>query len=222
MHHQQAPTDDESPTRFAILLLSLLLLASASSFAAGPTGDLIGNLASSAVLLAGLFSMYHNRGLLLVGMLLLAPAMAARWVFFWLETPALAPISIGFWLLFTAYNAAALYVFIQRRGTPSNDTIYGGICVYVLVGFCFGAGFALLETLSPGSFRFVEPAPTSISALEIQMMYFSFVTLTTLGYGDITPLAPTARSLAMIEAVAGPMFVAVFLARLVGVRTGKD
>jgi len=54
------------------------------------------------------------------------------------------------------------------------------------------------------------------------MMYFSFVTLTTLGYGDITPLAPTARSLAMIEAVAGPMFVAVFLARLVGVRTGKD
>jgi len=202
--------------------MSLLVLAVTSSFADGPIGELLGNLASSAVLLAGLFSMYHKRALLLVGMLLLAPAMAARWVFFWLETPALAPISISFWLLFTAYNAAALFVFIQRRGAPSNDTIYGGICVYVLLGFCFGAGFALVEALNPGSFRFAEAAPTNITALEIQMMYFSFVTLSTLGYGDITPLAPTARSLAMIEAVVGPMFVAVFLARLVGIRTGKN
>ena len=174
------------------------------------------------MLLAGLFSMYHNRGMLLVGMLLLAPAMATRWVFFWLETPALAPISIGFWLLFTAYNAGALFLFIQRRGTPTNDTIYGGICVYVLIGSCFGAGFALIETLSPGSFRFSDTVPTSTPGLEAQMAYFSFITLSTLGYGDITPLAPAARSLAMIEAVVGPMFVAVFLARLVGVRTAKD
>lgn len=185
-------------------------------------GALAGNLASSAVLLAGVFSLYHNRTLLVVGVLLLIPAMATRWVFFWLETPAMAPISLSFWLLFSAFNVGALFVYIQRRGTPTNDTIYGGICVYVLMGYCFGAGFALIETLNPGSLHFEHGAPEGLVALEVQMAYYSFVTLSTLGYGDITPLSPVAQSLAMLEAVAGPMFVAVFLARLVGVRTAKD
>ncbi|MBK1619744.1 ion channel [Lamprobacter modestohalophilus] len=222
MHHPRDRASEGGPTRFAILLLSLLLLTTASSLVPLAIGALVGNLAASAVLLAGLFSMYHRRGLLLVGMLLLTPALATRWVFFWLETPALAPISLAFWLLFTSYNAGALFVFIQRRGTPTNDTIYGGVCVYVLMGYCFGAGFALLETLNPGSFNFVNGTPESPLALEFQMAYFSLVTLSTLGYGDITPLSPVARSLAMVEAVVGPMFVAVFLARLVGVRTAKD
>jgi len=222
MHHHQAPTQDQSPTRFAILLLTLLLLATASSFAPVAIGALAGNLASSAVLLAGVFSLYHNRALLVVGMLLLVPAMATRWVFFWLETPAMAPISISFWLLFSLFNVGALFVYIQRRGTPTNDTIYGGICIYVLMGYCFGAGFALIETLNPGSLHFEQGAPEGIAALEFKMAYYSFVTLSTLGYGDITPLSPVAQSLAMLEAVAGPMFVAVFLARLVGVRTAKD
>ena len=221
-HHRRHRASDGGPTRFAILLLSLLLLATASSFVPLAIGALVGNLASSAVLLAGLFSMYHRRGLLLVGMLLLVPALAARWVFFWLETPTLVPISLGFWLLFTSYNAGALFVFIQRRGTPTNDTIYGGICVYVLMGYCFGAGFALIETLTPGSFSFANGTPESPLTLEFQMAYFSLVTLSTLGYGDITPLSPVAQSIAMVEAVVGPMFVAVFLARLVGIRTAKD
>jgi hypothetical protein len=137
------------------------------------------------------------------------------------EGPGLEPTAIAFSLLFTAFNAGALFVFIQRRGTPSNDTIYGGICIYLLLGYCFANVFALLETLSPGAFRFADGAPSTPSALEMQMAYFSFVTLSTLGYGDITPLSGPAKSLAMIEAVIGPMFVAVFLARLVGVRTSS-
>jgi hypothetical protein len=210
------------PFRFGLLLLSLLLLASVSGFTAGRVGDAIDNVAASLVLLAGLASMYHNRAVLIAGLLLLLPAMGTRWFFFWLEMSALAPISIGFWLLFTAFNAGALFVFIQRRGAPSNDTIYGGICIYLLLGDCFAAIFALIETLSPGSFHFAYGSPPTGAGLEIDMAYFSFVTLTTLGYGDITPVSPPAQTFATLEAVIGPMFVAVFIARLVGIRTAGD
>lgn len=220
--HPKHANDHDRPFRFAFLLLSLLLLAAASGFAEGRSGETIFNLAASLVLLAGLVSMYHRRSLLLVGVALLIPALATRWAFFWLGSPELSPISIVFSLLFTAFNAGALFFFIQGRGTPSNDTIYGGICVYVLIGYCFGAVFALVETLHPGAFRFSDGTPSTAAILEMQMAYFSFVTLSTLGYGDITPLSPYAKSLAMIEAVIGPMFVAVFLARLVGVRTSSN
>ena len=212
---------EERPLRFAILLFSLLVLGASSGFATIGIGEVLGNIAASAVLLAGLASMYHNRVLLVVGCVLLVPALAARWIFFWLQASALAPVSILFSLLFTGFNAGALFLYSQRRGSPTNDTVYGGICVYILLGYCFALVFILLEILVPGSFSFAHEAPVGIPQTESQLIYFSFSTLTTVGFGDITPLTPPAKSFAMIEAVVGPMFVAVFLARLVGVRTSS-
>ncbi|KAA6185109.1 two pore domain potassium channel family protein [Thiohalocapsa marina] len=209
----------ERPIRFSILLLSLLVLGGASGFATTAIGELLGNLAASAVLLAGLASMYHNRMLLLIGCVVLVPALATRWTFFWLQASALAPISISFSLLFTVFNAGALFLYIQRRGSPTNDTVYGGICVYVLLGYAFALIFILLEMLAPGSFAFASAPPQGTIELQSQLIYFSFVTLSTLGFGDITPATPPAQSLTMIESVVGPMFIAVFIARLVGVRT---
>ncbi|UHD18076.1 potassium channel family protein [Thiocapsa bogorovii] len=214
-------TPQERPFRFAILLFSLLVLAVTSGFATTVNGEVLGNIAASIVLLAGLASMYHSRILLVVGCVLLVPALAARWTFFWLQASALAPASILFSLLFTGFNAGALFVYIQRRGSPTNDTVYGGICVYILLGYCFALVFMLLETLSPGSFYYTHAAPVGIVQIQSQLIYLSFVTLTTVGFGDITPLTPPAKSLVMIEAVVGPMFVAVFLARLVGIRTSS-
>jgi len=217
----RAPAREARPVRFTILLFSLLVLGASSGFATTGLGEVLGNIAASAVLLAGLVSMYRNRILLVVGCVLLVPALAARWTFFWLQASALAPVSILFSLLFAGFNAGALFVYIQRRGSPTNDTVYGGICVYVLLGYCFALVFMLLEILVPGSFYFAHEPPVGIPQIESQLIYFSFSTLTTVGFGDITPLAAPAKSFAMIEAVVGPMFVAVFLARLVGVRTSS-
>ena len=153
---------EERPIRFAILLFSLLVLGASSGFATIGIGEVLGNIAASAVLLAGLASMYHNRILLVVGCVLLVPALAARWTFFWLQASALAPVSILFSLLFTGFNAGALFLYIQRRGSPTNDTVYGGICVYILLGYCFALVFMLLEILVPGSFYFAHEAPVGI------------------------------------------------------------
>ena len=69
--------------------------------------------------------------------------------------------------------------------------------------------------------RIAHAAPVGTAQIASQLIYFSFCTLTTVGFGDITPLTPPAKSFAMIEAVVGPIFVAVFLARLVGIRTSS-
>ena len=216
---QSAPQDRQ--TRFAILLFSLIVLGGASGFATTSIGELLGSIAASLVLLAGLASMYKNRILIVVGCVLLVPALAARWTFFWLQASELMLVSTLFSLLFTGFNAGALFVYIQRRGSPANDTVYGGICVYVLLGYCFALVFMLLEILTPGSFYYSHGNPVGIVQIESRLIYFSFSTLTTVGFGDITPLTQPAKSLAMIEAVVGPIFVAVFIARLVGVRTSS-
>jgi hypothetical protein len=91
--------------------------------------------------------------------------------------------------------------------------------MYVMLGFAFGAIFYLLNILSPNSFAETAQGPGQTPDL----MYFSFVTLSTLGYGDITPRSNFARGLAVLEALAGMVYIAVFMARLVSMRSaGAD
>jgi len=119
-------------------------------------------------------------------------------------------VATAFLILF-ATHCVLHYVLRARVITP--DQIYAGICMYLMLGFAFGAIFYLTNTLDPNSFAVNsgKVAPGDVPDL----MYFSFVTLATLGYGDITPSTNIARSLAVLEALAGMLYIAVFMARLV-------
>src|SRR5512143_2830990 len=109
-----------------------------------------------------------------------------------------------------------------RAGPVTGHRIQGGIAGYVLLGLAWAQSYALLEMLHPGSFSGAIDA----AAGHRSFVYFSFVTLTTVGYGDILPVHPAARSLAMLEAVTGPLYIAILLARLVSLAmapgTGGD
>jgi voltage-gated potassium channel len=113
-----------------------------------------------------------------------------------------------------------LHVMTARRVTA--DTIYGAVCVYLLLGVAWSSAYRLLEILSPGSFA----GPLGIdpqTGREISnYAYFSFTTLTTLGYGDITPLTAPARAVAILEAVAGPLYIAVLISRLVSIYVSQS
>jgi hypothetical protein len=102
------------------------------------------------------------------------------------------------------------YVLEARNIT--RDQIYAGISVYLMLGFAFGCVYYLINILYPGGFA-VNNA--RLLAETPDLMYFSFVTLATVGYGDITPAAKTTRALAQLEALMGMIYVAVFMARLV-------
>jgi hypothetical protein len=101
-----------------------------------------------------------------------------------------------------------------RAGPVTWSRIQGGVCAYLILGLAFGSAFELLEEIHPGSFHFVS-APADIDQLTSKLTYFSFSTLTTVGFGDITPLHPFARSLAISEAIVGQLFPAILIGALV-------
>jgi hypothetical protein len=132
--------------------------------------------------------------------------------FLYLVAVSLALVATVALILFSTYCVMG---YVLRARTITRDQIYAGICMYVMLGFAFGAIFYLINILEPGSF--------AASGTESpDLMYFSFVTLATLGYGDITPKTNIARSLAVIEALVGMLYIAIFMARLVSLRATNE
>ncbi|MEM1108855.1 MAG: ion channel [Planctomycetota bacterium] len=108
---------------------------------------------------------------------------------------------------------AMRWILLARRATPA--LISGAVSIYLLAGITWAIVFHALESLHPGSFS----APgTSAIADASDLYYFSFVTLTTLGYGDVNPITAPARSISVFEAVFGQIFLVVLLGRLVSLQ----
>ncbi len=105
-------------------------------------------------------------------------------------------------------------VFSEDRVTA--ETIQGGISVYFLLGFLWAYAYAMILLLEPGSISF--PAPLAETST---LIYFSFTTLTTLGYGDVTPVGWFARNLTILESTLGQIFLTVLVARLVGLHVAS-
>jgi hypothetical protein len=101
-----------------------------------------------------------------------------------------------------------------RRGEINVHRYQGAFATYVLLGVMFAQGFELVAMVEPGAFQ-VLGAPATYDTMLPRLLYYSFTTLTTLGYGDITPIHPFARSLAVLESLVGVIYPAVLIARLV-------
>lgn len=133
------------------------------------------------------------------------------------ETPARTAmlLSIGLfqtallWLLFRG-------LLHDDRRSPTRELLVVALCCYLLLGGVFGVAFNLLETFAPGSF--VDNAASDSPLVWQGLMYTSYVTLTTLGFGDVLAVTSWARSLVTLEAVLGTLFIAVVISRLVGSR----
>ena len=210
---------------FTVLLLALVaLLFLPPLLGAASYGGLALNLLFTAVLLASVYVATQSRRHLALGLALGALALLSRWL------PYVADITIAttaadvvliIFLIFVAWTVTAA---LARQREVDVDTVAGGITVYLLIGVVFAIGFGLVEALDGGAFHRPAGGPVSpeASARFPDLMYLSFVTMTTLGYGDMTPVSPAARSLAVAEAVLGQLFIAVFIARLVALYTTQD
>ena len=117
---------------------------------------------------------------------------------------------IGFMLVAIAFTLQQVAI-----GNEINaNRLVGAICVYLLLGIIWAMAYTMVELVSPGSFTGFSPM-TDLG-WDSEWLYFSFVTMTTLGYGDILPISATARSCAYMQAVVGQFYIAVLVAGLVG------
>ncbi|MCC6641042.1 MAG: two pore domain potassium channel family protein [Deltaproteobacteria bacterium] len=120
-------------------------------------------------------------------------------------------------MVFFGYVCQAVIVRVLRERNVTYDTLAGAACGYVLLGIVFGEMFFVNELLGPGSFEIpTRMVVASAHDLRPALLYFSFVTLTTIGYGDILPANPGVGGLAVLEAVIGQLYLTVTVARLVG------
>ena len=116
-------------------------------------------------------------------------------------------------LAYCALLAIVVGERILRIGPVTVHRVFGAVAVYLLFGMAWAQAYEIVGRLVPGSFAI----PPGSQAHELgQLLYFSFATLTTVGYGDVTALHPAARSLALLEALVGQLFPAILIARLVG------
>ena len=137
-------------------------------------------------------------------------------------------ISRSLGALFVAVVGGFLLRKMWQLRHVTLDSIGGGLAVYLLLGVGWTHLYALVEAVEPGSFftRAIDGSSHRIieytSGTYPQLFFFSFVTLTTLGYGDILPVSSAAKGLAIAEAIVGPVFLAILMARLVGLYVAQE
>lgn len=127
-------------------------------------------------------------------------------------TYALNLLGIALTVIITGF----LFWHTAHRPDVSKDVILTSICIYLLIAICFSNIYLLLEAMYPNSFSFTSNIPSSIGGYKKDFTYFSFVTLTTLGYGDIVPVSPFAKRICSLESALGILYIAIFIGRLIG------
>jgi hypothetical protein len=138
-----------------------------------------------------------------------------------LDAPTLRAVAHALWTGLALVAAAATVRFALRGNGVAAEHLYAALSAYLLAGLFFGILYDLMSRIAPASFA---ASGAAVQLTPASAIYFSFVTLATLGYGDIVPASDAARGVAVVEAVAGQLYVAVMIARLVSLyaRRGAD
>ncbi len=165
----------------------------------------------SVLLISGVAIAWGQRKLFLLAALVASVTLVVRWLALWNETRKLQLWSDSWTLLAIVIIAFVLLTQVFRAGPVTHLRIQGAIAVYLLFGVGWAHAYHIAATLQPGSFNYSAGELSTVG----DWAYYSFVTLTTVGYGDITPVRQVARNLAIGEALAGQLYLAVMIARLV-------
>ena len=178
-------------------------------------GALITGILLSLVLLSGVVAVAARKRIFFIALVLLTPAIVFRWInYFWphMVHPAVF-LTAG--LVLIGFVVANLLRFVMRAPSVNANVLCASISAYLMLGLMWTIAYWLVDQLTPGgAFSFNTNAGTHSMNWNTGF-YFSFITLSTVGYGDITPVSKVARMLAAMEAMTGLLYVAVLIARLV-------
>jgi len=168
---------------------------------------------------SGVYGVSDKRAQWVTALALAIPAGVLNPVVAFRPDPRIAVPMLVFTLLFLVFTLVSLLRAVVRAERVTHDTIYGALSVYLLMAITWAAAYLLLVTAQPGAITLDAVRHPNHRMDWFDCVFYSFVTLTSLGYGDIVPMTAQARSLSMLEAVSGIMYVAVLIARLVGLHS---
>lgn len=178
-------------------------------------GDLIESVLLTVVFISGVLATGGSRRNLTLAILLVIPAVAAKWVNHLRPDLMPAEVFIGAGLVFFVFVTLHFLGFILRAPRVNSEVLCAGVATYLLFGWIWASAYSLVAQGDPDSFAFTV-GPASIRSMKgFTSLYFSYATLTTVGYGGIVPVSGEARMLAMAEAMVGMFYVTLLIARLV-------
>lgn len=198
---------------FMASIIVLLILSAVMQEA--KFGYLFLNIASTIVFVLGVYAAGRNKRNVIILILLGLPWFLSEWVF------TKSPETIFASMLFFLFITGTITDHILRSEEVSTDTLYGAVCVYLLLGLLWASIYGFLEYISPGIIFVTNNSDVVKHLTTNEIIYYSYTTLTTLGYGDVTALTSEGRIASVLEAIVGQLFLAFLVARLVAIYTAN-
>jgi len=197
-------------------MVSIIILLILSAVLEGiKYGYLVLNTASTVVFVLGIYAAGRNKRNVVILILFGLPWFLSEWIF------TKSPETIFTSVLFFLFITGTITDHILHSEEVSTDTLYGAVCVFLLLGLLWTSIYGFLEYVSPGIIFVNNNAEVINSLTSNEIIYYSYTTLTTLGYGDITSLTPAGRIVSVLEAIIGQLFIAFLVARLVAIYTAN-
>ena len=177
---------------------------------------IITNIFLTAILIFGVYAVSYSRKNIMIATALGLPWFGLSWIdlFKLISSPIIAPITNILLMLFLTFTMLVIFSFVLKSTEMNRDVLYGAVSIYMLIGGIWWVIYMFVDMFQPGSFSGIKSWS--------DFLYYSFSTLTTVGYGDIVPVTSAARSFAVLEAIVGVMYLAIIISRLVGMYIARS
>lgn len=205
--------------RFLLLLIMLLAMLVIVPF----LGDysrfrFVVDMVVTGIFIAAMYAISDKKYNLFLALFLVIPMFADIWVDYFSSAEKTLVVSQICGILFIGFAIFNIIHFMLKQKEVTREMIYAAVVVYLLMALLWSNVYQLLETFAPGSFGMPDG---QMQKDRLLFLYFSLVTITTLGYGDMTPLTDRAAGLASVEALTGQIYLVVLVAWLVGMHVSR-
>jgi hypothetical protein len=199
-----------------LLVFLVVTIFIAYPITALPIGKFLVLISFSLILISGAIIVLDKRILRIFVLVIVLLNLVLRWIMYFKDVAGLSSWIVLFDFICCAILSVIVLIQVFREGPITIHRIAGAISVYLLFGLMWAFVYQIIALQAPDAFKLPASLGTyTADTLQSNLLYFSFVTLTTLGYGDILAVHPSARMLVMLEALTGQLFPAILLARLV-------
>jgi len=209
-------------SRFAYLTMSLVLLIIAYPYLEIEIiGQIVMTVITILVMVSLIVAVSDSKRNIIIALCLAVPwfvTLMINFPMFESERSIVVRKEIVFAVLLFLFTTITIFIHLLKSREVTSEILFASVCVYLLVGLTWAALYIFIDILYPHSFIDVGD---NIAITAPRFLFFSYITLTTVGYGTMTPISDPARSLALLEAIIGQLYLAILVARLVGLHISK-